>query len=148
MPLYQGIPAGFIYGMGFGAFVLSLSTVVAEQTTADTRGKVFGFFFAAFDVGFSVAGFTLGFWAAAYGLHSMFLLLVPLLVLAPLLYMTAMEPTLRASLVAAVARPMPPLPEQPVVAVGAQGHLRQVTEQAALPPAQAPRTADCASSTE
>jgi MFS family permease len=66
--------AAILYGIGFGSHQPTLSTLVADNTTEATRGKIFSFYYGGFDLGISIAGFVLGGFAEHYGINYMFVL--------------------------------------------------------------------------
>lgn len=66
--------SAILYGIGFGVLQPTLSTLVADNTTEDTRGKIFSFYYGGFDLGISIAGIVLGGIAEHYGIRNMFII--------------------------------------------------------------------------
>ncbi|MFQ5863780.1 MAG: MFS transporter [bacterium] len=80
-----------LYGIGFGSLQPTLSALVADNTTEDTRGKIFSFYYGGFDLGISFAGIILGTIAEHYGIHNMFVLCSGLTLSALVIFVTLTE---------------------------------------------------------
>ncbi|MFQ6113246.1 MAG: MFS transporter [bacterium] len=80
-----------LYGIGFGSLQPTLSALVADNTTEDTRGKIFSFYYGGFDLGISFAGIILGTLAEHYGIHEMFVLCSGLTLSALVIFVTLTE---------------------------------------------------------
>ena len=91
----SGAPTMFasavLYGTGFGSLQPTLTALVADSTTEETRGKIFSFYYGGFDLGISAAGVVLGGVAETFGIKSMFLVCVGLALLALLVFVTLIE---------------------------------------------------------
>lgn len=83
--------AAILYGFGFGAQQPVLTALVADNTTEETRGKVFSFYYGGFDLGISIAGFLLGFIAEKFGIRNMFIVCSFITFLALLIFSTIIE---------------------------------------------------------
>lgn len=92
------IATAILYGVGFGSHQPTLAALVADNTTEDTRGKVFSFYYGGFDLGISIAGVFLGLFAEYYGIQSMIILCSALVFAALVIFVTQAEKTLRTSL--------------------------------------------------
>ncbi|MFQ5708524.1 MAG: MFS transporter [bacterium] len=90
--------SAIFYGMGFGSHQPTLSALVADNTTDETRGKIFSFYYAGFDLGISLAGILLGAVAEAKGIGNMIVLCSGLTVAALLIFTTLPEKSLGQSL--------------------------------------------------
>ncbi len=90
--------AAVLYGIGFGAHQPTLSALVADNTTEETRGKIFSFYFGGFDLGISIAGFFLGAIAEAYGIKNMIILCSGLSVAALMVFIFLAESDLANSI--------------------------------------------------
>lgn len=66
--------SAILYGFGFGAQQPALTALVADNTTDETRGKIFSFYYGGFDLGISITGLSLGFVAEKFGLRTMFVI--------------------------------------------------------------------------
>jgi MFS family permease len=66
--------AAILYGFGFGSQQPTLTALVADNTTKETRGKIFSFYYGGFDLGISLAGIVLGAAAEHLGIKNMFLI--------------------------------------------------------------------------
>ncbi|RMF63247.1 MAG: MFS transporter [Calditrichaeota bacterium] len=87
-----------LYGVGFGAHQPTLTALVADNTTEETRGQVFSFYYGGFDLGVSVAGVVLGLVAEKFGIKSMFMVCSGLAIAALLLFVTIIESRVATSL--------------------------------------------------
>ncbi len=87
-----------LYGLGFGSYQPSLTALVADNTTEETRGKIFSFYYGGFDLGISLAGVLLGAIAEAYGLKVMFLICSGLTTAAVFIFVMTMEKNVIASM--------------------------------------------------
>ncbi|MFQ5639185.1 MAG: MFS transporter [bacterium] len=90
--------AAVLYGFGFGAHQPTLTTLVADNTTEETRGKIFSFYYGGFDLGFVIAGPLLGVIAENFELKSVFFVSACLASVALIIFATLMESTLLRSL--------------------------------------------------
>ncbi len=97
------LTAAAIYGLGFGSHQPTLTTLVADNTRDETRGKIFSFYYGGFDLGISIAGIMLGMVAEHFGIRIMFLACGGLTLAALALFATAMETSVPASLNCALA---------------------------------------------
>ena len=66
--------AAILYGFGFGSQQPTLTALVADNTTKETRGKIFSFYYGGFDLGISLAGIVLGAAAEHLGIKNMFVI--------------------------------------------------------------------------
>ena len=64
--------AGLIEGLGFGLIVPMLSAMMADRSSADERGKVFGLCLGGFDLGIALGGPISGLVAQRWNYHSAF----------------------------------------------------------------------------
>lgn len=92
------LTSAVLYGLGFGAHQPNLTALVADNTSEETRGKIFSFYFGGFDLGISIAGIILGIVAEAYGLRSMFFLCGALTLTSLAIFTTSMEKNVMHSL--------------------------------------------------
>jgi MFS family permease len=90
--------AAVFYGLGFGAHQPTLTALVADNTTEETRGKIFSFYYGGFDLGISIAGFVLGAIAEWYGIRTMFLVCFFLTLIALATFSTIIEQSVLHSL--------------------------------------------------
>jgi MFS family permease len=90
--------AAILYGLGFGAHQPTLTTLVADNTTEETRGKIFSFYYGGFDLGFVIAGPVLGIIAERFDLASVFFVCAGLALLASIIFATMIESRLSESL--------------------------------------------------
>ncbi|MFQ5769116.1 MAG: MFS transporter [bacterium] len=90
--------AAVLYGFGFGSHQPTLSALVADNTTQETRGKIFSFYFGGFDLGISIAGILLGVIAETYGMKNMIILCSGLAVTAMLIFISLAESNIIKSL--------------------------------------------------
>lgn len=86
-----------IYGFGFGAQQPTLTALVADNTTPETRGKIFSFYYGGFDLGISVAGIVLGAVAEHFSIPFMFVICGILAVGALLIFILLFEATVADS---------------------------------------------------
>jgi len=68
------IIAALLYGIGSTICMPALTALIADTSDARVRGRVYSFFYGAFDMGVISAGVTLGFLADLFGLRGMFLI--------------------------------------------------------------------------
>lgn len=66
--------AAIVYGLGFGAVQPTMTALIADNSTNETRGKVFSFYYGGFDLGISITGVVLGAVAEKFGIPAMFFL--------------------------------------------------------------------------
>lgn len=92
------ILSAVLYGLGFGSHQPTLTTLVADNTTEETRGKIFSFYYGGFDLGISIAGIVLGAIAESYGIKNMFLVCAGLAFFAVIIFSTLIENKLSESL--------------------------------------------------
>ena len=92
-----------LYGFGFGSQQPTLTTVVADNTTPETRGKIFSFYYGGFDLGISIAGIVLGAVAEHFGIPFMFLICGVLAIAALLTFILLFEQTMADSIRCALA---------------------------------------------
>jgi MFS family permease len=95
--------AAILYGFGFGSQQPTLTTVVADNTTPETRGKIFSFYYGGFDLGISVAGIVLGAVAEYFGIPFMFVVCGILAIGALLIFILLFEHTVADSVRCAFA---------------------------------------------
>jgi len=95
--------SAIFYGVGFGSHQPTLTTLVADNTTEETRGKIFSFYYGGFDLGISLAGFMLGAIAENYGIKNMFIVCGFMTLGALLIFITLMENKLTLSLKCALS---------------------------------------------
>lgn len=63
----------FIYALGIAYFPTTLSALLLDHTTAESRGAVLGIFMAVFDIGMGLGAFAMGPLADLWGYTSMYL---------------------------------------------------------------------------
>ena len=68
------IAAALLYGLGSTICLPALTALIADTSDAAVRGRVYGFFYGAFDMGVISAGVSLGFLADLFGLRGMFMI--------------------------------------------------------------------------
>ncbi|MBW2178208.1 MAG: MFS transporter [Deltaproteobacteria bacterium] len=85
------IAAALLYGVGSTICMPALIALVADSSDPEARGRVFSFFYGAFDVGVISAGVFLGFWADLFGLRGMFMLAAGLGLVAALFFMLTIQ---------------------------------------------------------
>ncbi|MCH9006562.1 MAG: MFS transporter [Calditrichaeota bacterium] len=83
--------AAVLYGFGFGSHQPTLTALVADNTTDETRGKIFSFYYGGFDLGISIAGIFLGAIAEHFGIKEMFIVCSGFTIAALLLFLLGME---------------------------------------------------------
>ena len=66
--------AALLYGIGSTICMPALIALIADTSDASVRGRVFSFFYGAFDIGVISAGVSLGFLADLFGLRGMFMI--------------------------------------------------------------------------
>lgn len=92
------LTSAVLYGLGFGSHQPTLTALVADGTTEETRGKVFSFYYGGFDLGISLAGVILGAIAEQFGIKTMFLVCSGLTLLGMGIFVTSMQSQLSTSL--------------------------------------------------
>ncbi len=95
--------AAICYGLGFGSHQPNLTTLVADNTREETRGKIFSFYYGGFDLGISLAGIVLGLIAEHFGIRSMFIVCGALAITSLSLFATGMEGSVVQSLQCALS---------------------------------------------
>ncbi|MCG8608441.1 MFS transporter, partial [bacterium] len=90
--------AAVIYGFGFGAQQPTLTALVADNTTEDTRGKIFSFYYGGFDLGISISGLMMGIIAERFGIPIMFVVGGALTFAAMIAFVFFFEKTIASSL--------------------------------------------------
>ncbi len=105
--------AAVVYGMGFGAHQPTLTSMVADNTTEETRGKVFSFYYGGFDLGISLAGLVLGAIAESYGIKNMFVVCGGLTFVAMLVFLLRLEKNVVRSIRTALAVNEPEYKHEP-----------------------------------
>lgn len=68
------IVAALLYGIGSTICMPALTALIADSSDAQARGRVYSFFYGAFDIGVLSAGVSLGFLADLFGLKAMFMI--------------------------------------------------------------------------
>ena len=68
------IAAALLYGIGSTICMPALTALIADTSDAQVRGRVYSFFYGAFDIGVISAGVSLGFLADLFGLPGMFMI--------------------------------------------------------------------------
>ncbi len=101
------IVASILYGIGFGSSQPTLTTLVADNTTEKTRGKIFSFYYGGFDLGISLSGIILGTVAEIYGIRNMFFVCAVLAGCALIIFTTLMEAPVLKSAKCALLFPKP-----------------------------------------
>lgn len=91
------IVAALLYGLGSTICLPALTALIADSTDPRVRGRVFSFFYGAFDVGVISAGVTLGFLADLFGLRGMFLIASGLGIGSAIFFMLAIQPRIEHS---------------------------------------------------
>jgi len=92
------VAAALLYGIGSTVCLPALTALVADASEPRARGRVYSFFYGAFDVGVISAGVTLGFFSDLMGLRSMFLLAALMGLAAAIFFMLAIQPRVGPSL--------------------------------------------------
>ncbi|MFQ5604235.1 MAG: MFS transporter [bacterium] len=90
--------AAVLYGLGFGAQQPTLTALVADSTTNETRGKIFSFYYGGFDLGISITGLLLGAVAETFGLNAMFFVCSGLTLTAFVIFIAFFETSISQSL--------------------------------------------------
>lgn len=90
--------AAVLYGFGFGAQQPALTALVADNTTEETRGKIFSFYYGGFDLGISITGLLLGAIAEKFGIRNMFVVCSFITLTALVIFSTIIEQNLLQSL--------------------------------------------------
>lgn len=90
--------AATLYGFGFGAHQPTLTALVANYTSEETRGKIFSFYYGGFDLGISLAGLVLGTVAEWYGIGPMFVVCAGLALLSLTIFALTIENSVLGSL--------------------------------------------------
>ena len=85
------IVAALLYGIGSIICMPALTALVADSSDPQARGRVYSFFYGAFDIGVISAGVSLGFLADLFGLRSMFLIAAGLGLAAALFFMLTIQ---------------------------------------------------------
>lgn len=85
------IVAALLYGIGSTISIPALTALVADNSEPEARGRVYSFFYGAFDLGVISAGVSLGFLADLFGLRSMFMIAAGLGLAAALFFMLAIQ---------------------------------------------------------
>lgn len=85
------IAAALLYGIGSTICMPALTALVAESSDPETRGRVYSFFYGAFDVGVISAGVSLGFLADLFGLRGMFMIAAGMGFAAALFFMLTIQ---------------------------------------------------------
>jgi MFS family permease len=86
------IVAALLYGLGSTICMPALTALVADNSDPQVRGRVYSFFYGAFDIGVISAGVSLGFLADFFGLRGMFLIAAGLGIAAALFFMLTIQP--------------------------------------------------------
>jgi len=86
------IAAALLYGVGSTICLPALTALVADTSDAASRGRVYSFFYGAFDMGVISAGVSLGFLADLFGLRSMFMIAAGMGFAAALFFMLTIQP--------------------------------------------------------
>lgn len=60
--------AGMLYGVGYGSLHPTLTALVADSSTFQTRGYIFSLYYASFDTGMLTAGYLFGFLADEFSI--------------------------------------------------------------------------------
>jgi len=87
------IGAAVVYGIGSAICMPTLTALLADNSDPHERGRVYSFFFGAFDFGVLSAGVSLGFLADLFGLRVMFLSAAIIGLLAAVFFMLTIQPT-------------------------------------------------------
>jgi len=99
--------SSILYGIGFGSTQPTLTTLVADNSSEETRGKIFSFYYGGFDLGISLSGLILGAIAELYGIRNMFFVCAVLIGCALLIFTTLMETSVSKSAKCALFVPKP-----------------------------------------
>ncbi len=86
------IAAALLYGIGSTISMPALMALIADTSDAQIRGRVYSFFYGAFDIGVLSAGVSLGFLADLFGLRDMFMISAVMGFAAALFFMLTIQP--------------------------------------------------------
>ncbi len=86
------IIAALLYGIGSTICMPALTALIADTSDARVRGRVYSFFYGAFDIGVISAGVSLGFLADLFGLPGMFMIAAGMGFTAALFFMLTIQP--------------------------------------------------------
>jgi MFS family permease len=86
------IAAALLYGIGSTICMPALTALLADTSDARARGRVYSFFYGAFDIGVISAGVSLGFLADLFGLRGMFMIAAGMGLAAALFFMLTIQP--------------------------------------------------------
>jgi MFS family permease len=89
--------AGAIEGCGGGIFLPMMISLLADRSSPEERGRVFGICITGFDLGIAIAGPTLGFFASSLGYRGLFGLATALTFLALATFISFSSKNLAAS---------------------------------------------------
>lgn len=92
------IAAALLYGAGSTVCMPALIALVADSSDPEVRGRVYSFFYGAFDVGVISAGVILGFLSDLFGLRSMFMIAAGLGLSAALFFLITIQPRIGRSI--------------------------------------------------
>jgi MFS family permease len=84
--------AALLYGIGSALCAPTLTALMADNTEPQDRGRVYSFFYGAFDFGVLSAGVVLGYLADLVGFSLMFLCLAGVGLLAVFIFMVTIKP--------------------------------------------------------
>jgi len=90
--------AALLYGLGSTICLPALSALVADSSDPAIRGRVYSFFYGAFDLGVVSAGVSLGILADLFGLREMFMVTAGLGLSAALFFMLTIQPRIGTSI--------------------------------------------------
>ena len=85
------ITAALLYGIGSTICMPALTALIADNSDARVRGRVYSFFYGAFDIGVISAGVSLGFLADLFGLRGMFMIAAGMGIAAALFFMLTIQ---------------------------------------------------------
>jgi MFS family permease len=85
------ITAALLYGIGSTICMPALTALIADNSDARVRGRVYSFFYGAFDMGVISAGVSLGFLADLFGLRGMFMIAAGMGLAAALFFMLTIQ---------------------------------------------------------
>ena len=83
--------AALLYGIGSTISMPALMVLIADTSDVQTRGRVYSFFYGAFDIGVLSAGVSLGFLADLFGLSGMFMISAVMGLAAALFFMLTIQ---------------------------------------------------------
>ena len=86
------IASALLYGIGSTISMPALMALIADTSDAQVRGRVYSFFYGAFDIGVLSAGVSLGFLADLFGLRDMFMISAVMGFAAALFFMLTIQP--------------------------------------------------------